>query len=195
MIPIFLLLLLSLHGCASAPKEADIRADFQALPGASFHAKIFSDTGSLALEYELDYVYNKNDSDSLTITAPEALSGIHATIAGKQKSEMTLQYENTVLEAPGVSTPGLTPSDCIPGLLYELRSSVPTETSGEKANGVALTMLKYENAAQENGICRQIWVRQDNGTPVCAEVYVDGQQILRCIFSDWKTLSAGPASQ
>lgn len=187
------LCLLSLYGCASAPKEADVRADFAALEGVSFHAKIFSDTATLALEYELDYVYNKTDSDTLTITAPEVLSGVSMTISGKQKDELTLQYAGTELDLPSAAQPGMTPADCIPALLCTLRDAVPTETASESQNGVPLTMLQYEDIAR-NGTCRQIWLTRDTHILICAEFYADGQRVLHCTFSDWKPLTGQTAT-
>ncbi len=192
---LWFLLLCVLQGCASAPDEAQLLQHFANLPGATFHAKIFSDTDTLKLEYELDYVYNKDDSDTLTITAPEILSGITATISGAQKAEFTLQYGDTILDTPSISKPGLTPVDCIARLLYALRACVPTEIASESADGVALAMLKYEDSAQEEGIIRQIWVDTNQNIPVRAEVYVGGQQILQCSFSDWVSLTSVPSPQ
>ncbi len=184
-----------LQGCASAPDETQLLQHFADLPAATFHTKILSDTDAARLEYELNYVYNRTDNDTLTITAPEILSGITATIAGTQKADFTLQYGDTVLDTPSISKPGLTPLDCIPRLLYELRASVPVEVANTSADGVALTMLQYEDPAQEDGVVRQIWVDTSQNIPVRAEVYVDGQRILSCDFSDWTALSAAPSPQ
>ena len=76
--------LLLLVGCAkNQPTAQSIREHFDALPAFSAHVKIFSDFGGSALEYELDYAYNRKGSDHLTLTAPEAVSGIEATIDGE----------------------------------------------------------------------------------------------------------------
>lgn len=175
-----------LVGCQAAPADTDIRAQYDALNRAAFHFKIFSDTNTFSLEYEGDYVYNRNDSDTLTLTAPESIAGLQATIAGSEKPEFTLQYETTILESSGPSSAGLTPADCIPYLLYELRTAEPVNTVSESANGTALLALQYEDAAQESGIIRRIWLDAETHYPVCAEIYADGSRILQCIFSAWQ---------
>ena len=57
-----MLLAVLLCGCGGAQTDGEaVRAHFDALPGFEAHLKILSDLGQSVLEYEMDYVYNKED--------------------------------------------------------------------------------------------------------------------------------------
>ena len=160
------------------------RQDWEALAGASFEVKILSDLGQETLEYTLDYVYNKEDTDRFTITSPEALAGISATIAGEDAPALTLQYEDTALDAPGPSRQGLTPADSVPCLLAALRTGSPAESWTESADGKKLTTLKYIDEQEDGTVTREVWL--DGTAPVRAEVYWDGARVLTMTFSGWQ---------
>ena len=66
-----LLVLLSGCGGSTAADGSSVRAHFEELAGFEAHLKILSDLEQSVLEYEVDYVYNKKDNDTFTITAPE----------------------------------------------------------------------------------------------------------------------------
>lgn len=155
------------------------------LEKAAFTTDITSNLGQSTLEYKLDYVYNKNDSDTFTITAPEVLSGITASIAGEGAGILTLQYDGTALDAPGPSRAGLTPADAVPYLLRDLRTASPTESWTESADGAKYNVLKYEHEDESDGsrVTRQIWL--SGNTPVRAEIYADGECVLTLLFSAW----------
>lgn len=180
---------LCLSGCGATKPAAEsdkIRLNFNELNNAAFHAKILSDFNQSALEFELDYVYNKQDNDTLTIVMPEILSGIRASIAGEQKSEFTLQYDDTIIDMPITAQPGMTPADAIAYVLYELRASSADEVWSEQIDGVALTVLKYVESSDDGSqIVRQVWLNEETSALVCAEIYADGMRILQIIFSAW----------
>ena len=72
---------------------ADILKDLQA---AQMQVKILCDFGQSALEYRVDYEYNKEDNDLLTVTEPQSIAGVQVEIAGQQ--DFTLQYQDAALE-------------------------------------------------------------------------------------------------
>ncbi|MCB6365526.1 hypothetical protein LI291_04935 [Intestinibacillus massiliensis] len=138
--------------------------------------------GQSTLEYEADYEYNKTSSDRLTLTAPEDLSGVSETISGDNRLQMTLEYDGTALDAPAPETPGFSPADAVPYLLYDLRASSPDEVWGEQVNGEPATVLRYVREGTE----KQVWLAEKTWAPVCAELYIDGQRVLRCVFSGFQ---------
>ena len=61
-------------------------AHFASLDSCTAHLKIISDLDESVLEFESDYVYNKEDSDSFTLTAPESVAGIGGRISGERRT-------------------------------------------------------------------------------------------------------------
>lgn len=179
-----LTLLLLLGGCADPEAGADtVREHFDGLPGFSAHVKIFSDFGGSALEYELDYAYNREGSDHLTLTAPESVAGIEATIDGEDS--FLLRYGSVELDDGMPALYGVTPADCVYWLLRELRESEPLEVWTETVSGVPALALRYESIAEgeEITITRQVWLASGSLAPLCAEVYADGSRALLLTFS------------
>ena len=92
--------LVLLCGCGrSAEMSAeDVRAHFASLDSCTAHLKIISDLDESVLEFESDYVYNREDSDSFTLTAPESVAGIGGRISGEENGAFTLQYNDLQLD-------------------------------------------------------------------------------------------------
>ena len=164
-----------------------LRTYYKDLQTASFHAKILSDLDQSTLEYEVDYEYNKEGSDHLTLTAPEDLQGIQATISGENELQMTLEYGDTALDTPGASLSGFAPMDVISYLLYDLRDASPTEIWSERMDGEQVTVLRYARKDGEQDTEKQIWLSEKSLSPICAEMFIDGQRVLRCVFSGFQT--------
>lgn len=180
-----------LAGCQRAQEDGSLAEQvgqrFDALQKAAFHVEILSDLGQSTLEYGLDYTYHKEDSDALTLTAPEIVAGVSASIAGDTTPELTLQYEGTALDAPGIGLPGLTPADAVPYLLCDLRQAAPNEVWSERAQEEALIVLRYVS----DGVEKQIWLTEKGYVPVCAELFYEGKRVLQCVFSGWEETETG----
>lgn len=184
------LCLLLLCACGREPATPEsVRARFEALPGFTAHVKILSDFGHSALEYEIDYAYNRESSDHLTITAPESLAGIEATIAGEDS--FTLQYGETALDDGMAVRTGATPADCVYWLVRELRESEPLETWNETVNDVPALVLRYQSADEDADLMRQVWLTEERLRPLCAEIYVDGARVLQLTFSEYQETAGG----
>ena len=161
-----------------------MRAYYEGLQSAQTHAKILSDFGDSALEYEVDYEYNKEDNDLLTITAPESIAGVQVEISGEHADAFTLRYAELMFG--GDNIPGLTPADAIADLLYDLRTGEPTEVSTEPVEDITAVRLHYETADQTPAIAKTVWINPDTMAPVCAELYCDGDKQLTLYFEQFQ---------
>lgn len=179
-----------LTGCGASDSPSsqanDVRSYYDKLQTADFHVKILSDLGESTLEYEADYEYNKESSDHLTLTSPEDLKGISATIAGDDRLQMTLEYDGTALDTPSSSLAGFLPADAVPYLLYDLRASSPSEIWSEKLDGEDTTVLRYLWDDGCSKTEKQVWLADKTLTPVCAELFIKEQRVLRCVFSGFQ---------
>lgn len=188
---LFLPFMLLLAGCAAQePAAENIQEHFDTLAGFTAHVKIFSDFGGSALEYELDYAYNREGSDKLVLTAPEPVAGIEAAIDGEDS--FLLRYDGAELDDGMPPLRGVTPADGVYWLLRELREGEPREMWGEPVNGTPALVLRYESEADGTAIMRQVWLTKDGLQPLCAEVYADGTRALLITFSDYREGAAPP---
>lgn len=174
------LLLVMLSGCGGTTADGQsVRTHFEELAGFETHLKILSDLEQSVLEYEVDYVYNKEENDTFTITAPESLAGIGGTIAGTDSASFTLQYDGLALDDAMPQRTGLTPADAFFCLLDDLRRAEPAQMWTESTDGVDLLVLRYEQDGEEGKVEKQVWLTEKAYQPVCAELYVDGERVLR----------------
>ena len=121
-------------------------------------------------------VYNREDSDSFTLTAPESVAGIGGRISGEENGAFTLQYNDLQLDDIAPRHTGLTPADAWFCLLNDLRYAAPAQVWSEHTNGESLLVLRYEKA--DDSVEKQVWLRQSNLQPVYAELYADGARVL-----------------
>ena len=162
-----------------------MRKHFSALPRAQMSVKILSNLGESALEYQVEYEYNKGDNDILTVTAPESLSGVRLTISGDTPGGFTLQYADAVLDFQMDGPAGMTPADAIAALFSDLAEGEPTETAAETLDGVRAVSLKYETMDKSPALAKTVWLRASDCAPVCAELYQDGEKKLSLFFQEY----------
>ena len=153
-----------------------MRAHFEELAGFTAQIKILSDLGDYVLEYELDYVYNRDDADTFSITAPASLAGISGTIAGTDSSAFSLQYDGMTLDDAMPQRTGLTPADALFCLLGDLRNAAPVQQWTEQGN--RLLVLRYETDGEDGKIEKQVWLTENGCQPVYAELYAAGERVL-----------------
>lgn len=181
------MLLAVLSGCGSpAADGSSVRAHFEGLAGFEAHLKILSDLDQSVLAYEEDYVYNREDNDSFTITAPESLAGIGGTIAGTDSASFTLQYDGLALDDAMPQRTGLTPADAFFCLLDDLRRAEPAQVWTEKTSGVELLVLRYEQDSDDEKVEKQVWLTEQGYQPVCAELYADGERVLQIQVTSYR---------
>lgn len=182
-----ILLLAALAGCGGAPADGQaVREHFTQLAGLEANLKILSDLGQSVLEYQVEYVYNKEDNDAFTITAPESLAGIGGTIAGTDSAAFTLQYDGLALDDAMPQRTGLTPADAFFCLLDDLRTGEPTQCWTERVNGEPLFVLRYAWQDEDGKTEKQVWLEEKTLRLVCAELYADGTRVLQILVTDYR---------
>lgn len=155
-----------------------VRMHLEEINGFEARVKILSDLNESVLEYEVDYVYNREDSDNFTIAAPEMLAGISGSIAGEDSGTFSLQYDGMILDDMMPQRTGLTPADALFCLLSDLRYKEPTQQWTETVSGKKLLALRFEEKDAEGKVEKQVWFTENGQQPVCAEIYADGDRVL-----------------
>lgn len=164
-----------------------MRTHYAALTHAEMSAKILSDLADSTLEYTVEYEYNKEDNDLLTVTAPEALAGVQLTLSGSTPDTFVLQYADASLDFQmDGAVRGLTPADAIGALFSDLGQGEPTECARERVRETPVLCLKYETLDQQPAVAKSVWLRENDLAPVCAELFQDGRKLLTLFFQQYQ---------
>ncbi len=172
-----------LSGCGGTAGAESVRAHFEALDAAE---ELMSDLGDSVLEYQMDYVYDREGNDQFTITAPESLAGIGGTIAGTDSAQFTLQYDGLSLDDAMPQRTGLTPADGLFCLLNDLRTAQPVQIWSESASGTDFLVLRYEGEDEDGTVEKQVWLTEQGMQPAYAELYADGSRVLTIRVTAWQ---------
>ena len=171
-------------GCSRdvPPAGETVRAHFDGLAAAEMQVKILSDFGESALEYQVDYEYNKEDNDLLTVTAPAGIAGVQVEISGAHADAFTLRYAGAALQFDADAVPGMTPADAIAGLMYDLRAGEPAKVGTEDVEGVKAVTLHYETADRQPALEKTVWIDPENKLPVQYEM--DMTQVMQNLMDN-----------
>ena len=175
-----------LSGCGGTAGAESVRAHFEALDAAEAQIELMSELGDSVLEYQMDYVYDREGNDQFTITAPESLAGIGGTIAGTDSAQFTLQYDGLSLDDAMPQRTGLTPADSLFCLLNDLRTAQPVQIWSESASGTDFLVLRYEGEDEDGTVEKQVWLTEQDMQPAYAELYADGSRVLTIRVTAWQ---------
>lgn len=188
MIPLLLLAGCGGKGLDKAEQAAlDIRARWLAMAGCTARLEITADYGERVFSCVLALDHTAGGDTLLTVEEPELLRGVTARL---RNGESLLEFDGVQLETGALPDTGLSPIDCVPYLLKEIRegyiSSWSMETLGERE------CVRFSTSDPELGPGQgqetALWFDQDSDALVRGEITVDGVMVLRCEISDftWK---------
>lgn len=188
MIPLLLLVSCGGKGGNEAEQAAlDIRAKYLSMAGCTATLDITADYGERVFSCVLSLDYTAGGDTVLTVQEPDILQGVTARL---RNGESLLEFDGVQLETGALSQTGLSPIDCVPYLLKEIRegyiSSWSMETLGER-ECVRFSTSDPElrpGQGQETGL----WFDRESYALVRGELAVDGTMVLCCEISDfaWK---------
>lgn len=109
-----------------------------------------------------------------TITAPEALSGLCATVTGE---ELLLRYEGAALSA-GVPD-YISPAACVPYLLHAVAEGYLLEYGRETIDGMECLRAAFDTTAPDGtAVLCTVWFEGSTGVPCYTELSTDGAVVL-----------------
>ena len=181
-------LLILLCGCNinqdNIEKSADkIKQTYSNLSDFETEIKFLCDSGQSILEYDCKFEYNKEYGQTLTIENPNSLSGIVINSTGTSKDNITINYNDTVLDFDISAQFGTSPADFMPNLIATLINNEPDEVWKEIQSGQKLLVARYETITDEKPITSQVWLYETTLLPMYAEVYTDGERVLQAFFN------------
>ena len=109
-----------------------------------------------------------------TVTAPEELRGISATVTG---DELLLRYEGAAVSAGFPSV--LSPAVCVPYLLRAVADGYLLEYGGETMDDLDCLRCAFDTTAPDGSkILCTVWLERQTGVPCYTEFSTDGLVVL-----------------
>ena len=165
---------LLLTACGETAQTAEnIQTQYSQLATADLAAKVTCHLNGETRSYELTCTVTK-DGSSTTVTAPEELAGITATVT---PDGLTVTYDGTALSAGDLYD--VCPANCLPYLLNAIADGYLLEQGTEELNGVSCYRMALDTTAKsgEKVLCT-VWIDQNTLIPRYAEFAQDDTVIL-----------------
>lgn len=194
-LPMILPLLL-LSACAGGRvSEAEeltnrARTAYLELTACSGSAGVTADYGLRVYDYALDFSYEREGATVLTLTAPENVAGVTATIA---QGETGLEFDGVAVETGPVDPSGLSPLDAIPALLTYAREGYVAECAleGEEGREETLHLIcRDPEKGPGEGLECELWLDRESLALLRGELSQGGLTVIQCQFSNWSMTGA-----
>lgn len=189
LLALFLAPILLTACAASKPDDhmqqaLDLRTDLMEAGGCAFTAQVTADYGQRVYTFTLDCQYAPEEGASLSVTAPEAIAGIAATVS---KDGAKVTFDGADLDFGQLANGYIAPM-ALPWLLGDCWTSAYIDSAGADGDFTRFTYLHGYNDAQ---LVLDTWLDAD-GIPVRSEVAWDGKRCLTVELSDF-SLNRGAA--
>lgn len=177
---VFVFIIGILTACGTQEEPLSPAIEFRAKlaqSGCAFHADVTADLGETAVQFAMDCAMDTEGTVRLTVTKPERISGITATVAADTGK---LTYDGMALDfgllANGNVVPAAAPAIAADCWLRQYISSAGYEDERYRAT--------YERDFDEKCLFVDTWF--ENAVPICAEVCYNGQRILKIQITEFQ---------
>ena len=163
-----------LTACGDGVQTAEnIQTQYARLNSADMAAKVICHLNGETRSYELNCTVT-TDGASTTVTAPEELAGITATVT---PDGLTVTYDGTSLSAGDLTD--VCPANCLPYLLNAIADGYLLEQDTEDFNGVSCYRMALDTTAGngEKVLCT-VWIDAETLIPRYAEFAQDDTVFL-----------------
>lgn len=181
IIPFFLTIVL-LTACASQEKTLEpailFRADLLNAKGCSFTAEVTADYGELVYEMTMDCTAS-GAVTSITVTAPEPISGITADIANDTG---TVTFDGMALDF-GVLEDGQLAPLAAPGIAVESWNTAYIASAGEEDG---CYRVSYENGYEDEKIIVDTWFSLDDCIPQYVHLRTGARTLVKLKINNFQ---------
>lgn len=173
------LLLGGCHGGGDAVQEGlDFRVKLLEAPSCSFSADVRANFDDKAASFSLDCVYEPKDSRAtLTVTGPDAIAGIAATVEG---GDAAVSFDGVRLELGALANGRIAPLQ-LPKLLGDAWAYGYIESEAKLSDG---WLVSYRSGYGNDELLIYTWFNE-NLVPTEAEVYYDDMRLLSAELSGY----------
>ena len=161
---VFVFIIGILAACGTQEEPLSPAIEFRAKlaqSGCTFHADVTADLGETAVQFAMDCAMDTEGTVRLTVTEPERISGITATVAADTGK---LTYDGMALDFGLLANGNVVPA-AAPAIAADYRAA-------------------YERDFDEKCLFVDTWF--ENAVPICAEVCYNGQRILKIQITEFQ---------
>ncbi len=166
----------------------DIRARYLSMAGCTAVLEISADYGDRIFDCRVDLEHTTGADTLLTIREPELLKGVTARL---RDGESLLEFDGVTVETGPLSREGLSPLDCVPFLLTEIREGFIAQWGLEELEEEPCVRFTTADPEGEVGQGTEtvLWFERENFALRRGELLVDGVTVLQCDVTDfhWKS--------
>ena len=179
-----LLLCLCLTACGdskadrSMQQAVDFRTALMSAEGCVFLAEVSADFGEKIYEFTLQCDYTPDDSAALTVTAPEMIAGIEATVSADGAK---VTFDDTELDFGRLANGRVAPM-ALPWLLGRAWSSEYIGSAGKDGENTLMTCLMGYG---DEEITVETWL-DENSVPIRCDVSCDGVRCLAVTITEFR---------
>lgn len=163
------------------------RTAYLELTACAGSASVTADYGVRVYDYALDFSYEREGETVLTLTAPEDVAGVTATIA---QGETGLEFDGVAVETGPVDPSGLSPLDAIPALLRYAREGYVAECALEGEENTLHLLCRDPEKGPGEGLECELWLDGESLALLRGELSQGGLTVIQCRFSDWTMAGA-----
>lgn len=166
--------LLLLCGCGKDTRMEDLQQQYRTISTAQLSAEVVCHLASENRSFTVECSYDKEKGATTSITAPEEVKGISATVSDDQ---LTVIYDGAILSAGELTD--ICPADCLPYLLKAVSDGYVAEWGSETLEDRECLRVAFDTTAKsgEKLLCT-VWFNEENLQPAYAEFTQNDHVIL-----------------
>ena len=174
--------LVPLSACTGAAEEALRRLETRYETMEAFSAQVLArvELPDCTQDYELAWVCEK-DGSTITVTGPEALSGITMRV---QDEGLAFSYDDVVLTVEPSGT-ALSPIEALAELLDDWRGSVPESCCFELCGEENTLAVEFGHMVGAQVFSSRTWFDPVSLDPIRSEVCTDGRMLAVFLFPEF----------
>lgn len=188
--PMLMLLLTACGGGEEKDPAVELQRQYSAVEAATLEADVLCHYEDEVRSYTLLCAYTPSSS-TVTVLAPEELSGISASVEG---GTLTLSYEDISLDAGSYSAASISPVTALPKLMEAAVCGYVTEEGTEELDGRICLRLSCD-LQDDTGMVYTTWFDQESILPLHSEISIDGAVVYDVTWNRFEVTERSPLEE
>lgn len=171
-----------------------MRTKYLAASGCEGTAVVSADYGERVYGFTLDFSWAREGDTVLTVTAPEELEGLRATVG---QGESRLEFQGVSLGTGDLTGEGLTPLEYLPAVMANIDSGFMAECSFETQEDRETLRVLFRDPEEgpQEGLECVLWLDRDTCVLLRAEFSYRGSMVIRSDFTAFELTETVPEGE